>query len=116
MRGQNHIITPSEWDESGVSAVATLQVVTHSPGALKRSYLAGIAAQSSDNSRVAWNLDSPDGTLHVQGFTNDVPWQFDPPLELPEGADVRLEIAAGGAGVTTKGNTWGYDLDVVRPS
>lgn len=102
-------VPASEWDESETSAAATAQVVTHTPVVGRRSYVAGILAVSSDNSRVAWNLDSPDGTLHVQGFTNDNAVEFDPPLEMPISAAVRLEIAAGAAGITTKGNVWGWD-------
>lgn len=114
-RNQNHVITPSEWDETGASAAATAQTVAHTPGAAQVSYVAGLLAQASDGSRVAWNLDSPDGTLHLQGFTSDDPVTFDPPLEMPRAAAVRLEIAAAAAGITTRGNIWGYDLDDPRP-
>lgn len=107
-------VPASEWDESGVSAAATAQTVTHTPpaaqsGSSRRSYVAGLLVQTSDGSRVGWNLDSPDGTLHIQGFTSDEAVEFDPALEMPPDAVVRLEVTAGAAGITTRANIWGWD-------
>lgn len=101
----------SYWIQSGESAAATAQNIDHTVPASQAPVLQYLYVESSDGSNVGWTLERPAGTIVLRGFSPAfIDFGIDG-FRVPgtPGDDLRLAIAAGAAGITTRGWTIGID-------
>lgn len=102
------------WIEKGESVAATIQNIDHVVAAGQEPFLRYLYIASSDGSRVGYQLERPNGTVILRGYTPDFV-DFGMEGFLVPGAsgdDLRLAVSAGAAGIVTRGYLMGVDKSV----
>ena len=105
------LISRDYWIVQQESGVASSQNLDHAVPATQDPFQRYLYVASSDGSRVGYQLERPAGTVVFKGFTPDF---IDFGMEgffVPgtAGDTLRLAVAAGAAGVTTRAWIMGVD-------
>lgn len=106
------VVSRHYWIEDGESSADSSQNVDHSVPDNQTPRLRYLYVAASDGGAVAWTLERPNGTVVLQGHAPTFIDFGEDGFDVPGsgGDDLRLAIAAGGSGVTTRGWLVGVDV------
>jgi hypothetical protein len=108
------LVSRDYWIVKGESGAAAAQNVDHAVPANQDVYLRYLYVASSDGSRVAYQLERPNGTVIFSGYTPDF-YDFGMEGMFIPGApddDLRLAVSAGAATIVTR--AWMAGIDKPR--